>query len=211
MELYWGNGSPNSWRVMLGLLFKDLDYDDHLLSLPDREHKQPGYTALNPRAKVPTLVDGEVVISESIAILAYLDHIVRRDPLFGAMGPDVARIWREVMEIEHYLDPAAQSVMRALAFNRWLHPIEDLRREVATVHKELDRLEANFLGGPFTAIDCLVVPILCCLRRVSTRAGASNIGLAPFRIETRWPRLGKRLAEVEALDGFGRTVPPSWG
>jgi glutathione S-transferase len=210
MELYWASGSPYSWRVMLGLLFKDLDYDDILLSLSDREHKQAGYTALNPRAKVPALVDGDVVVTESIAILAYLDHVYRRNPLFGSAGHEAARIWQRTMALDAYLVGASQPVVRALFMGRWSQDIPGLKRKVVTVREELDTLEkAGGLGGPFTAADCVLLPALKSLERASLKSGASNLGLLPFDLR-RWPNIAARVAEIEAVDGYERTLPPHW-
>ncbi|MEZ4316794.1 MAG: glutathione S-transferase family protein [Myxococcota bacterium] len=210
MELYWASGSPYSWRVMLGLMFKGLDYTDHVLSLDDREHKQAGYTALNPRARVPTLVDGELVITESLAILAYLDHVYRRKPLFGTSGYDAARIWRRVMELENYAVAEAQPVVRALFFNTWLSDLDGLRVKTARTFKELDTLEETLEGGPFTAVDCMIVPLVKSLERASTKSGASNVGLLPLNLAKRWPRLAARVVEVEAHPGYDRTFPPHW-
>ncbi len=210
MELYWASGSPYSWRVMLGLLFKDLDYDDVLLSLSDREHKQAGYTALNPRAQVPTLVDGEVVVTESLAILAYLDHVYRRNPLFGASGYEAAKIWQRVMEIDAYLVGHGQPVVQALFRGRWSHDIPGLKRKMVRVREELTTLDKAGFAGPMTAVDCVLVPAIKTLERASLKSGASNVGLSPFQLE-RWPNIAARVAEVESVEGYARTVPPHWG
>ena len=58
LELYWGSGSPFSWRVMLTLKLKRLPYESKLLEASKEEHKSPGYLKLNPRGKVPTFKDG---------------------------------------------------------------------------------------------------------------------------------------------------------
>lgn len=209
MELYWGSGSQYAWRVMLALLLKGLDFDDHLLSFSDREHKQPGYLALNPRGKVPALVDGDVVVRESIAILAYLESSYPRPPLFGATRADTARIWRKVIEIDGVLLERGMPAIRALFFGRWTHDVPELRGRVADVRAELDRHEDEAEEGPLNAVDCMLVPALRSLERASRKAGASELGLLPFEL-TRWPRLAERLAAVEALPGYARTWPPHW-
>ena len=78
LEVYWASGSPFSWRVLLTLEVKQLPYQSKLLTFSKREHKSPEYLALNPRGKVPTLKDGDFVLYESLAIMAYLDSAVPR-------------------------------------------------------------------------------------------------------------------------------------
>lgn len=210
MELYWASGCPYAWRVMLGLWFKDLDYTDHLLSLQDREHKQAGYTALNPRGKVPTLIDGEVVVTESLAILAYLDHVYRRHPLFGTSGYQAAQLWRRVMEIENYLVQPVDAVIGALTDKSWPRDVNHLKVETSRIFDELDRVEVEAPAGEFTAVDCVLVPVVKTLERASLQAGGSNIGLMPFPLQARWPKIASRLAEIEQIEGYERTFPPHW-
>jgi len=47
-------------------------YELKLLSLEAREHKTPEYLAINPMGRVPTLVHGDIVVTETGAINAYL-------------------------------------------------------------------------------------------------------------------------------------------
>lgn len=209
MELYWGSGSPYSWRVMLGLLFKGMRYEDHLLSFSDRDHKAPHYTQLNPRCQVPTLVDGEVVVTESIAILAYLDRVYPRKQLFGADPAAAGRIWRTVMEIENVVDPVGMEVIRSLYFQRWQGRLPELREKRDAFFDELDRLEDRFQGGPFDAIDCLMVPLLASLERASLKLGADKVGVLPLDLG-RWPQWQARYLEIAELPGFERTYPPHW-
>ncbi len=49
-----------------------IPYQIDYLDLGKGEQKAPGFLAINPSGKVPTLLDGDVVISESGAICAYL-------------------------------------------------------------------------------------------------------------------------------------------
>ena len=52
IDVYWGSGSPTSWRVLLALEHKELAYNSHLLQLAMQEHKAPHMLALNPRGRV---------------------------------------------------------------------------------------------------------------------------------------------------------------
>lgn len=209
MELYWGSGSPYAWRVMLGLLFKGMPYEDHQLSFSDREHKSAHYTRLNPRGKVPTLVDGDVVVRESVAILAYLDRVHPRKLLFGSTPADAARIWQTVMEIQNLVEPVGMEVVRALYFQRWQGREAELREKRDELFGELDLLERDFEEAPWNAIDCMLVPLLASMERASRKQGAEKVGLLPLDLG-RWPQLRARYLAIAELPGFQRTWPPHW-
>ena len=74
IDLYWGSGSPFSWRVLLALEYKRLPYVSHLLQFSRQEHKSPQILAMNFRGRVPILKDNGYVAFESLAILFYLDR-----------------------------------------------------------------------------------------------------------------------------------------
>ena len=74
IDLYWGSGSPFSWRVLLALELKKLPYANHLLQFSKQEHKSPQMLSLNFRGRVPVLKDGDYVVFESLAVLFYLDR-----------------------------------------------------------------------------------------------------------------------------------------
>ena len=61
IEVYWGSGSPYSWRVLLALEHKRLAYESHLLQFSKQEHKSPQMLRMNPRGRVPVLKDGDYV------------------------------------------------------------------------------------------------------------------------------------------------------
>lgn len=91
-EIYWISGSPYAWRALLGLAIKGVDYQSRILQASEREHKAPWFLHMNPRGKVPVLKDGDTVVYESLAILAYLDVKHPEPPLFGATPEETARI-----------------------------------------------------------------------------------------------------------------------
>jgi len=83
IELYWGSGSPYSWRVQLALEYKRIPYESHVLQFSKQEHKSPQMLRMNPRGRVPVLKDGDFVVFESLACLLYLDRKHPEPPLFG--------------------------------------------------------------------------------------------------------------------------------
>ena len=61
-----------SIRVRWALQEMQLDFDSILVNLPAREHHASEFLKINPAAKVPVLVDGDLVLIESVAIVLYL-------------------------------------------------------------------------------------------------------------------------------------------
>jgi glutathione S-transferase len=111
LEVYWASGSPFSWRVLLTLEVKQLSYQSKLLTFSRREHKSPEYLALNPRGKVPTLKEGDFLLYESLAIMAYLDSKYPERPLFGRTPREVGTIARLISEnISYVCDPIGKIV-----------------------------------------------------------------------------------------------------
>ncbi len=73
IELWHSALSPCAQKVRIVLAEKGLDWTGHILNLADKENLRPEYLALNPKGVVPTLRDGDVVVTESSIIVEYLD------------------------------------------------------------------------------------------------------------------------------------------
>ncbi len=70
---YWR--STAAYRVRIALNFKQLDYEQksvHLVKDGGEQH-QADYQTINPQSLVPTLIDDEITIGQSIAIIEYLE------------------------------------------------------------------------------------------------------------------------------------------
>lgn len=72
MKLYINPLSPNVRRVRLTAAVLGIDLEEKQLDFAKGEHKGAEYLALNPNGAVPTLVDGDFVLTESRAIMQYL-------------------------------------------------------------------------------------------------------------------------------------------
>lgn len=73
MQLHSFFNSSTSYRVRIALALKGLPYDYLAVNLRKLEQRAADYVALNPSAGVPLLVDGEFRLSQSLAIIDYLD------------------------------------------------------------------------------------------------------------------------------------------
>lgn len=76
LKLYTYWRSSSAYRVRIALNLKGLDFESipvHLVKDGGQQHSEE-YRELNPQGLVPTLIDGEVAISQSLAIIEYLDE-----------------------------------------------------------------------------------------------------------------------------------------
>ena len=74
MKLYTYYRSQASFRVRIALNLKGLAREDCFLHLEKGDQFAAEYRAINPQMVVPTLIDGEVKLFQSLAILEYLDE-----------------------------------------------------------------------------------------------------------------------------------------
>ena len=74
MQLYSFFNSSTSYRVRISLALKGLPADYHGVNIRTGEHRAADYAALNAARVVPTLVDGDFTLGQSMAILDYLDQ-----------------------------------------------------------------------------------------------------------------------------------------
>jgi maleylacetoacetate isomerase len=110
MKLYSFFNSSTSFRVRIALALKGLPYDYAGVNLRGGEQGKPAYRELSPAGIVPVLVDGDVTLTQSLAIIDYLD---RRHPA-PRMVPDDPLARASVLEI-------AQTIACEI------HPINNIR------------------------------------------------------------------------------------
>lgn len=84
LKLYSHPFSTFGRRVQIALKEKSIPCEQVLVDMAARKHREPEYLALNPYSRVPTLVDGELVLYESTAILNYLETLFPEPPLVPA-------------------------------------------------------------------------------------------------------------------------------
>jgi maleylpyruvate isomerase len=84
--------SGTSHRLRIALNLKGLDYEYIAVHLGKEAHLSAAYKALNPQGLVPTLVDGEQVLTQTPAIIEWLEERYPDPPLLPANSADRARV-----------------------------------------------------------------------------------------------------------------------
>jgi glutathione S-transferase len=216
LEVFWGSGSGPAWRVLLALAVKKVPFTSHVLSFSKGEHKSPEMLAMNPRGKVPVVRDGDFVLYESLAILAYLDRKYPSPPLFGETPEDAGRVMQAIMEHESYALTAISAFARPLLFERLDVQRDQCVLAIDGARAELEKLEATLAARPWLALttmsaaDLVVFPQIKTLERALGKPGAATVehGLGP--IVTVFPAIDAWCKRIEALPGYDATYPPHW-
>lgn len=92
MLLYGYFRSSAAYRVRIALNLKGLDYDNHFIHLQKNDQLAEAYAALNPQKQVPALVDGDTLLTQSLAIVEYLEETHPNPPLLPAGAVARARV-----------------------------------------------------------------------------------------------------------------------
>ena len=201
MKLYNYFRSSASYRVRIALNLKGLSYDYVSIHLRrgGGEQLQPAYKAVNPQGLIPALEDDGQVLTQSLAIIEYLDERYPHPPLLPA-------------------GPADRALVRSMALiiACEVHPIQNLRvmkyLQEALRHSEAEVQDWNrhWITQGLTTLEQMVrslprrggfcfdnMPTLADLCLVPQMVNARRFGCDL----TAWPTLVQ-------IDSVCRTLPP---
>jgi glutathione S-transferase len=216
ITLYWGSGSPFSWRVLLALEHKRLPFESQLLHFDKQEHQSPQMLKLNPRGRVPVLKDGDYTVFESVAILYYLEMKYPEVPIFGTSPEEAGVIMRVICEFQAYAEPSLQKITIAVFTDRVTEDIDALTDAMHVVGREARTIEGRLskeewiVGAHYSALDMVIFPWIQLLRRALDKPAARELGARFLPMETNYPALARWIHRIEALPGYERTYPPHW-
>ena len=169
--------SSTSYRVRIALNYKQVDFEYRAVHLLKNggEQNSPTYLSLNPQAEVPTLLykNGKS-ISQSVAIVEYLDEILPNPPLFPQDPFLRAKVRQFCENIKSYLHPLAnhkvlQKLENEYGFtqeqkNLWVQSWSTKGFEA--LEKILQEFSGDFcFGNSLTAADVFLVPALFTAKR----------------------------------------------
>ncbi len=176
MKLYDYAHSSASYRVRIALHLKGLPFETTAIDLLAGQQREPSYSAVNPQQLVPTLVDGAVVVGQSLAAIEYLDERYPRPPLLPTGAAARARVRQLALivacEIHPLQNPATLRAIGARmggdedAQRAWARDV--IGRGLAAFARALrtDRPPGPFCHGDQpTLADLFLVPQLMNARR----------------------------------------------
>ena len=216
LELYWGSGSPYSWRVQLALEYKRLPYESRLLDFSRQEHKSAQMLRMNPRGRVPVLRDGDFVVFESLACLLYLDRKYPDYPLFGTSAEEAGTIMRVICEYQAYAEHFVTQIVSAVFLDQLDQQAEEVTKAMHIVGGEARTIEGRLsksdwlVGEQPSAADLTVFPGIMLLRRAMEKREAGDLRSRFLPMESTYPAIARWIERVERLPGYDRSYPPHW-
>ncbi|MER1939237.1 maleylacetoacetate isomerase [Castellaniella sp. FW104-16D08] len=206
LELYSYFRSSAAYRVRIALGLKGLDYalmPVHLLKHGGEQHL-PAYRHLNPTQLVPTLVDQGAILSQSLAIMEYLDEVYAPAILLPSAPVERARVRSIALQVACDIHP-----LNNLRVLRWLAhqlQVDQTARDAWYRHWVIlgfEALEAQ-LQSPATGLCCHGdTPGLadCCLIPQVYNAHRLAVDMAPF------PRIQRIADHCNTLPAFQAAQP----
>ena len=198
---YWRSSA--SFRVRLVLQLKGLGYEQHPVNLRQGDQKEKAYRRVNPQGLVPFLIDGDVQLGQSVAIMEYLDETYPAYPLMPSAPEERTKVRQIVnmiacdthplnnLRVLNYLEQelGQSKTARDAWYRHWID-------ETFTALEQLLMTTAGVygVGNEVTLADCMLVPQVYNARRF-------NMTLDDY------PTIARIVANCEQLQAFIKAAP----
>jgi glutathione S-transferase len=214
LKFYYSPISVNARRVWVTLLEKYIPFEPVILYLDDDQF-HPEFTAINPFQRVPVLVDGDLQVVESLAILDYLEAAYPSPALVPKIPEEIAIVRMVEMVSVNELQPATIPLMKQLVQLEVQPEIVEISRQcITTVLQFFESLLGRgdyFLGAELSLADIVAGTLMPSLpmfgfdlrsypkvnawaERLSQRESWQHTTPAPEQIESALPIARKILA-----------------
>ena len=205
LKLYTYWRSSAAYRVRIALNLKGLAYESIAVHLAKDEQHAAGFHEINPQELIPVLRHGGRVLTQSLAIMEYLDEAFPDRPLLPAVARDRQR---------------ARAIAAMVACD--IHPLGNLRvqqyleRELGATAEQREAWTRHWIGTGFEAIERVLAdspstgefcegdrPTVadCCLVPQVYNARRFKLDLAAF------PNIARIDAACQALEAFDAARP----
>jgi glutathione S-transferase len=168
LKLLIGNKNYSSWslRPWIAMKVAGIAFDEHVIPLYEPGSREQ-VLQYSPAAKVPVLVDGDMAVWESLAILEYL---AEKFPKAG-LWPSDTRARSHARVVSNEMHGGFQALRKACAMNMWLPPkhrpqADDVMENVwriDTLWRDCRKRfgqDGEFLFGAFGAADAMYAPVV---------------------------------------------------
>ncbi|ARQ62288.1 glutathione S-transferase family protein [Rhizobium sophoriradicis] len=196
MKLYDYILSPSCYKIRLTAAILGVKLDIRPVDFhPGAEHRGPELLALNPAGSIPILEDGDLVLTESSAILAYLAALSGPEWL-GASAPQETARLQQWLSFSHRL---TANLGGARLHQMLLRPgnIESLQSQGIAALRELEAgiFEQRLRGMRFLVSERATIADIACFPYVAL-APDGGISLDPY------PNIRLWLRAIRSLEGF---------
>ncbi|MEL7075830.1 MAG: glutathione S-transferase family protein [Cyanobacteria bacterium J06582_2] len=183
MKFYYSRLSINARRVWVTLLEKKIEFEPILLKL-NGDQFQPEFLKLNPFHHIPVLVDEDLKIFESLAILDYLEAKYPHPAFMPKSAPDIAKVRMIELLTVNELPPASIVLMKEMLDVA----VEEsqVERATQTMNTALQYFEDNlgtdrpyFVGSNLTYADIVAGTAVAAIPNL-------GISLNPYTKLSRW-------------------------
>jgi maleylpyruvate isomerase len=205
MQLHNFFRSGTSHRLRIALKLKGLSYDYVAVDLRKNEHLGKAFKALNPQGLVPALIDGDHVLTQSVAIIEWLEERYPTPALLPTDVNDRAHVRALAAIVGCDIHPVNNKrildTLRAsfgaddAAINQWCGKWISDGFDAYEVMLAADAHRAGFsFGSTPTLADAYLIPQIESARR--------------FKVDlARWPLIMAVEANCNALEAFQQAAP----
>ena len=204
MKLYGFPPSPNTWKVRAVAAQLGIKLELQLVDLPKGEQRTPGYLALNPTGRTPTLVDGDFKLWESTAIMQYL-----ASRSTNSLWPNDTRVRADIMrwqswQLQHFAPDACVPLTYQRLVKKRLNlgppdqaivdkALEAFKRDASVLDAHLAK-QRYLVGQELTLADLSVAAVL-------VYANEAEMPLAQY------PRVQEWSGRIYALQAWREAAP----
>ena len=204
MLLYEYFRSSAAYRVRIALNLKGLAYDHRSIHLRKGEQRAADYLGVNPQGLVPTLVVGNVRLTQSLATIEYLEERHPQPPLLPEGPEDKAWVRAIALMIACDIHPIDNT--RVLAYLKDELQVDDAKRDDWYRHwirLGFDAIEQHLGSRPagrFCFGDMPTIADVCLVPQVA------NAGRVKLALDS-WPRIRAINDACLALPAFDKARP----
>jgi glutathione S-transferase len=204
MKLYGFPPSPNTWKVRAVAAHLGIPLEFEFVDLTKGASHAPQYLALNPTGRTPTLVDGDLKLWESTAIMQY---IAAQTP--NSLWPNDARVRADIMrwqswDLVHWGKDACQPLIVQRLVKKLLNlgPPDEavVAQGLECFNKEAKVLDAHLARQPYLAGKDVTLADFAVAAPLF-HAKAADLPLAPYARVQDW------FARVSALPCWQQSAP----